>query len=193
MGIIVDCIILGILIAAFISGFAKGMTQQAFSLGGLILGIVLGTLLYKPFASFLQDTISLSERPACIVSFLIILIIVPVICGWVGKILSRVIHTASLGFFDRLLGAFFGLFISLLFMGLTIKFLDMTGVSDEIVRNGDRKQSKLYGPVSNITGFCLQWTWNKVEDGLEDIIPDLKDRKEKKGDDNSDKSEQQKV
>ena len=190
MNVVFDCIILGALIYGFVRGLIIGMTKQAFSMGGIILGIILGTLLYKPFADFLRQTMNMPDRPASILAFIIILLIVPVICGFVGKLISRVIHAACLGFVDRLLGAFFGLFSALLIMGLIFMLLDMTGISDKIVNNEDKKQSKLYQPVSDFTGFCLQWTWDKVKDSAEELIPDLKDRKDHK---DTDKSDQQKV
>lgn len=176
MSIVLDCIILGVLIAGFVKGIIKGMTQQAFSLGGLILGIVLGTLLYQPFAGFLENSLNLPERPACILAFVIILIIVPVICGFVGKLLSRVIRAASLGLLDRLLGAFFGFFMSLLVMGLIIMLLDFTGISDGIIRKDDKRQSVMYRPVGDFSRFCLQWTWNKVKDDAQKLVPDLKNK-----------------
>ena len=189
MSLVLDCIILGILIAGFVKGIIKGMTQQAFSLGGLILGIVLGTLLYQPFAGFLENTLNMPERPACILAFVIILIIVPVFCGFIGKLLSRIIHAASLGLLDRLLGACFGFFISMLVMGLIIMLLDFTGISDSIIRKDDKRQSVLYRPVGDFSRFCLQWTWNKVKDDAEKLVPDLNRKNQKE----TNKSDQKKV
>ena len=186
MSIVLDCIILGILIAGFVKGIIKGMTQQAFSLGGLILGIVLGTLLYQPFAGFLENTVNLPERPAFILAFVIILIAVPVFCGFVGKLLSRVIHAASLGLLDRLLGACFGFFMSMLVMGLIIMLLDFTGLSDSIIRIDTKRESVLYRPVGDFSRHCLQWTWNKVKDDAQKLVPDLNKRNRKESG-NSDK------
>ena len=92
------------------------------------------------------------------------------------------------GFIDRLLGGIFGLFKAVLVMGLVIMVLDMMGISDKIVRYEEKKQSQLYVPVSEFSGFCLQWTWNKVKENAEDLIPEYK-----KEDTNKDKKDQQKV
>ncbi|MGX8690418.1 MAG: CvpA family protein [Bacteroidaceae bacterium] len=170
-----DYVILAVLACGFITGFIKGVIQQAFSLGGLVLGIILGTLLYKPFAGLLQGFLSMSDKTACIVAFVIILLVVPMLCGLVGKLLSKLVHAASLGFLDRLLGALFGLFKYLIIMGLVIKVLDMTGISDKMMDRDEKKQSKYYEPVSEFTGFCLQWTWNKVQESAGDFIPEMPD------------------
>jgi len=171
-----DWIILGFLAVGLLTGFIKGVIKQAFSLGGLVLGIICGTLLYKPFAAMLQGIFSsMSDKTAGIVAFIVILLVVPLVCGLVGALLSKLVHAASLGFLDRLLGAAFGLFKFMLILGLIIKLLNITGIEDSILDRGERKQSKLYVPVSEFSGFCLQWTWNKVQETVGDLVPDFQD------------------
>ena len=185
---VLDCIILCILITGMVIGFIKGLTKQAFTVLGLILGIVLGTLFYKPFADFLRETMNMPDRPASIMAFFIILLVVPLICGVLGNLLSKLIHVASLGFLDRILGAAFGVLKYLIIMGLLIMLMDMTGFSDKYINRSERKQSMMYGYVRNVTSFCLHWTWDKVQDSAEELVPELKDKKSNTG-----KSDQQKV
>jgi membrane protein required for colicin V production len=170
--IALDIVILSVLCVGFVIGFVKGIIKQAFSLGGLILGIVFGTLLYRPFAGLLLNIFRMSDQTARIVAFVIILLIVPIVCGVVGKILSKVVRAANLGFVDRIAGAFFGLLKYILVMGLVIMIFEMTGVSDHIMNSAEKKQSKLYAPVRSISSFCLHWTWNKVLKNTEDLIQD---------------------
>ena len=185
---VLDCIILCLLIIGMVVGFIKGLTKQAFTVLGLILGIILGTLFYKPFADFLRETMNMPDRPASILAFFIILMVVPLICGVLGNLLSKLIHFASLGFLDRILGAVFGILKYLIIMGLLIMLMDMTGFSDKIINRTERKQSKMYVYVRNVTGFCLHWTWDKVQESAEELVPELKDKKR-----NTEKSDQQKV
>ncbi|MBO4443081.1 MAG: CvpA family protein [Bacteroidaceae bacterium] len=185
---ILDLIIVIIMLVGLIGGIIKGAIQQIFSLGGLVLGIILGTLLYEPFAGLLLSIFRMSDQTARIVAFVIILLLVPMVCGLFGKALSKLIHAANLGCLDRLLGALFGLFKVVLIMGLVIMVLDMTGISDKIVKKEAKRQSQLYVPVSDFSGFCLQWTWNKVKENAEDLIPDYK-----KEDKDKDKKDQKKV
>ena len=182
-----DLIIIIVMLVGLISGIIKGAIQQIFSLGGLILGIILGTLLYEPFAGLLLSIFRMSDQTARIVAFVIILLVVPMVCGLFGKLLSKLVRAACLGFIDRVLGAVFGVFKVMLIMGLVIMVLDMTGVSDKIVKKEEKKQSQLYVPVSNFSGFCLQWTWDKVKENAEDLIPDYKKEE------NKDKRDQQKA
>jgi len=185
---ILDCIIVIIMLVGLIGGIIKGAIQQIFSLGGLVLGIILGTLLYEPFAGLLLSIFRMSDQTARIVAFVIILLVVPMVCGLFGKALSKLIHAANLGCLDRLLGAAVGLFKVVLIMGLVIMVLDMTGISDKIVKKEAKRQSQLYVPVSDFSGYCLQWTWNKVKENAEDLIPDYK-----KEDKDKDKKDPKKV
>ena len=185
---ILDLIIVIIMLVGLIGGIIKGAIQQIFSLGGLVLGIILGTLLYEPFAGLLLSIFRMSDQTARIVAFVIILLVVPMVCGLFGKALSKLIHAANLGCLDRLLGAAVGLFKVVLIMGLVIMVLDMTGISDKIVKKEAKRQSQLYVPVSDFSGYCLQWTWNKVKENAEDLIPDYK-----KEDKDKDKKDQKKV
>ena len=145
-------------------------------------------LLCEPFAGLLLSIFMMSDQTARIVAFVRILLLFPMVCGFFGKALSKLIHAANLGFIDRALGAVFGFFKVVLIMGLVIMVLDMTGVSDKIVKKEEKKQSQLYVPVSEFSGFCLQWTWNKVKENAEDLIPDYK-----KEDKDKDKKDQKKV
>lgn len=185
---ILDCIIIIIMLVGLIEGIIKGAIQQIFSLGGLVLGIILGTLLYEPFAGLLLSIFRMSDQTARIVAFVIILLVVPMVCGLFGKALSKLVHAANLGCLDRLLGAAVGLFEVVLIMGLVIMVLDMTGISDKIVKKEAKRQSQLYVPVSDFSGYCLQWTWNKVKENAEDLIPDYK-----KEDKDKDKKDPKKV
>ena len=177
-----------VMLAGLIGGIVKGVIQQIFSLGGLILGIILGTLLYEPFAALLLSIFRMSDQTARIVAFVIILLVVPMICGLLGKGISKLVHAANMGFIDRALGGVFGLFKVVLIMGLVIMVLDMSGISDKIVKSEEKRQSQLYVPVSEFSGFCLQWTWNKVKENAQDLVPEYK-----KEDKNTDKKNHQKV
>lgn len=171
--VFLDWVILFVLFLGLLCGFIKGVIKQAFGLGGLILGLVLGSLLYRPFAGLLLNVFSMSYDVAKIVAFVIILLIVPLVCGLLGNILSKLFHAASLGFIDRLLGAVFGVFKVLIIMGLVIKIMDMTGISDSIMNKEETRKSRYYGSVRSFTESCLKWTWNKVQENAEDLVPEI--------------------
>ena len=108
-----DWALLVILAYSTIAAFLRGILLELFSLGGLIAGIFLASWNYGILAAFLGKVISplvhLAPSTFNIISFLLIAIGVMIVCGIAGNMLRRTAHTIGLGFFDRLLGAFFGL------------------------------------------------------------------------------------
>lgn len=164
----IDYIIIITLTIGLLSGVVRGFLRQVFSLGGLVIGVVLGSFLYSPFAGFLHETVTMKSNVAQIVAFAIILTIVPIVCGILGRMLSKVVQDAGLGLINRLFGAVCGALIWLLLAGITIHLMDLSGLSRGIVvKEGfddPRKGSVFYGPVRDVSGQCLQWTWNKVQE-----------------------------
>lgn len=167
----VDLLIVAVLAAGFISGMVKGVIKQAFSLGGLAAGLVVGMLLYEPAADLLLQKVKMSETAACITAFIVILLMVPLLFTFAGELLSKLIKVIKLGFVDRLLGGVFGLVKYLLIMGLVLQLLDYTGLTGMILKEeSDKTQSRFYQPVRELTDACLKWTWDSVMDQVQNPI-----------------------
>jgi len=166
----VDLIIIAVLACGFIQGFVKGVVRQAFSLGGLIVGLLLGSVFYKPVALFMQNHVNMSDTAAKITAFCLILLLVPLLLNLVGDLLAKLIKAVKLGFADRFLGGAFGLLKFLLILGLVIKVLDFAHITDFILQdNSDKTQSRFYEPVRKTTDKCLRWTWNSVSEVIDNI------------------------
>jgi membrane protein required for colicin V production len=103
-----DWLLIAILAYSTISAFMRGILLELFSLGGLIAGILLASWNYPSVAPLLSRIIS-NPSTANIVAFLLIAIGVMVLSAIVGKLLHRTADAIGLGFFNRLLGAVFGL------------------------------------------------------------------------------------
>jgi membrane protein required for colicin V production len=109
-----DWLLLAILTYSTIMAFVRGIILELFSLAGLIAGILLASWNYHHVALLLSRFIT-TPSTAQIVAFFLILIAVMVLCALLGKLLNRTAHAIGLGFFDRLLGAAFGLLRGCLF------------------------------------------------------------------------------
>lgn len=105
----VDWIILAILVSAVMAGFAQGFFRSVFSLGGLVLGLVLAAWNYHRAARFIQPVVHSSEV-ANTVGFLLVALLVAVLANFAGHTLARVFQMIGLGCLDRLAGGVFGFF-----------------------------------------------------------------------------------
>jgi membrane protein required for colicin V production len=102
-----DWFLITILAYSIVMAFLRGLILELFSLGGLVVGILLASWNYTYVATFLERLIS-APATAQIVAFFLILIGVMVLSTFLGKALNRTAHAIGLGFFDRLFGAAFG-------------------------------------------------------------------------------------
>jgi membrane protein required for colicin V production len=101
--------LLAILLAySVVRAAMRGFFQEAFALGGLILGFLLACWFYRSTATHLTGLIT-SSQLAQLAAFLLILMSTMLIASLIGKLLRRTASAVGLGLVDRLLGALFGL------------------------------------------------------------------------------------
>jgi membrane protein required for colicin V production len=91
----------------------KGFSREIIGLAAALLALVLGMWFYGLAGSFLIPYVS-SARVANLAGFLLVILAV-LLLGWMaGWVVNRFLRTVGLSFFDRLLGAAFGLVRGLL-------------------------------------------------------------------------------
>lgn len=86
----------------------RGLFQEAFALGGLILGFLFACWFYRMLALDLKGLIT-SPQIAQLAAFLLILAGTMILASLLGKVLRHTASAIGLGFVDRFLGALFGL------------------------------------------------------------------------------------
>jgi membrane protein required for colicin V production len=108
-----DYFLLAILLTSALLSARKGFSREIVGLAAALCALVLGMWFYGLAGSFLIPYVS-SARVANLMGFLLVVFAV-LLLGWMlGWILSRFLRTIGLSFFDRLLGAAFGLVRGLL-------------------------------------------------------------------------------
>ncbi|MEO6828723.1 MAG: CvpA family protein [Acidobacteriaceae bacterium] len=104
---IFDWVILAIIVLSAIVAASQGFLLEIFSLAGLVFGLWLALWNYRVLAVPFAHVIP-SERIADALAFLLISFGVMLILGLIGRLFSKLAHTAGLGALDGLLGAIFG-------------------------------------------------------------------------------------
>jgi membrane protein required for colicin V production len=104
---IVDWIIAAIVILAVIGAAKNGFFVEAFSLAGVVLGLLVASWNFQRLMPALLQVIH-NSAVAEAIAFLAIALLVMVVAGIVGRILHRTVHSIGLGWLDRLVGAAFG-------------------------------------------------------------------------------------
>lgn len=103
-----DYILIALLAFSAIQSFRRGFSREIISLVAAIFGLVLGMWFYRSAAAFLKQWIT-SDRTANFAGFILVFLAVVTAGAIVGFLIRRFISVVGLSFFDRLLGAAFGL------------------------------------------------------------------------------------
>lgn len=102
-----DLIVIGIVGLSTIFAFLRGFVRVVMSLVALVAAVLAAIHLSPPVADMLP-MLSNSAVTRYLVAFALIFIVVVLVGGLLGWMLSRAIRAIGLGFVDRLLGAIFG-------------------------------------------------------------------------------------
>ena len=107
--------ILGIiLVYSVVRAAMRGFIAESFALGGVVCGFLFACWFYRQGGAGLAGLIA-SPPVAQLAAFLLILAATMVAAFLLSKLLRRTARAIGLGFFDRLLGALFGLLRGILF------------------------------------------------------------------------------
>jgi len=93
--------------------FAKGLTREVVGLLSVVVGILLAAWFYGSAAVLVEPHVS-SRSLANLCGFLMVFVGVMLLGSLVGFVLSKLLKVTGLTFFDRLLGAGFGVVRGLL-------------------------------------------------------------------------------
>jgi len=115
----IDWVIVIVILVSVMGGLSQGFFRAICSLGGLVIGLVLAAWNYGLVATPLKPLVH-SEEVADVIGFLAVALVVMVVAGIIGTILSKTLHSIGLGCLDRIAGGVFGLFQGVLLVTLGI-------------------------------------------------------------------------
>jgi membrane protein required for colicin V production len=107
-----DIVLIAILCASMLMSARKGFSREIIGLAAAFFGLVLGYWFYGTAGSLVAPYVApymSSERADNLIGFLLVFIGVMLLGAMAGWIVNRFLRTIGLSFFDRLLGAVFGL------------------------------------------------------------------------------------
>jgi membrane protein required for colicin V production len=145
----VDIVISVILLFGLIRGYIKGLFIEITSLVGLVLGIY-GAIHFSYFLSnILKSRVDWDASMIQIIAFTGTFLIILLALIFIGKTLTKIAETASLGLFNKMLGALFGILKYALILSIVFIVYDKINSSLKFVNKKEVNQSVLYDPVKN--------------------------------------------
>lgn len=104
----IDWLIVGIVVLSVLLAAAQGFFYELFSLAGVVVGYIAAAWGYHRVAPLFAPLVK-SAWVADIAGFLTIFLAVVIVAGILGRLARWIFKEAGLRWFDRLLGAAFGL------------------------------------------------------------------------------------
>ena len=147
---ILDIILLICFIPALIQGIRKGFIAQAISIISIVAGIWASARFADVVSAWVAQYITASEQVMKVVAFALILIVVFIVLGLVGRLLEGLFNLVLLGWVNKLLGVVFALLKTALIVGLLI--IVFTSINDNFhfVQESVLNESVLYPHLKKI-------------------------------------------
>ena len=147
---ILDIILLICFVPALIQGIRKGFIAQAISIISIVAGIWASARFADVVSAWVAQYITASEQVMKVVAFALILVVVFIVLGLVGRLLEGLFNLVLLGWVNRLLGVVFALLKTVLIIGLLI--IVFTSINDNFhfVQESVLNESVLYPHLKKI-------------------------------------------
>ena len=163
---IIDIILLICFIPAVVQGIRKGFISQVISIVSLVLGIWLSARFASTVSGWLGQWVAASGQVLEIVAFALILILVFLGLGVVGRLVEATIRLIMLGWLNRLLGVVFAMMKTFLIIGLVIMAFSSLNDTFQLIKPEILSQSALYLPLKNTADEVFPYLrdmifWNK--------------------------------
>ena len=153
----IDIILAIALCFGFFKGFYKGFIVEVASLGALFLGLF-GAI---EFSGFIADLLNefFVWNPVAIQtgSYLIVFIIIVYAISVLARALTKIISKASLGLFNKFLGAFFGVLKWAILISVALFFLGKLNTWVTIIDTEMMENSILYEPITELGEYLFSW------------------------------------
>ncbi len=146
----IDIIILITLGVSLFSGFSHGFIKELASFAALILGIW-GAIKFSSFTAVkLYEWFDMTGELVGLASFIITFLAIVVIVNFIGTAIDKVVDAVSLGFLNKILGAVFSVFKSVLILSVVIFILNTIDSHRKFLPEEKIASSRLYAPVGDV-------------------------------------------
>jgi membrane protein required for colicin V production len=143
------------LVWGFYKGFTKGLVIELATLVALGLGVWCAMKFSELLSGFAQTHWGWTSQYLPVISFCAILLGVLILVYFAGKLLTRAVKAAALGWLNKLLGAIFGAGKFALILSILFFVMDAVEKSYPLVSSVTKDKSLLYKPVAKIAPVLI--------------------------------------
>jgi membrane protein required for colicin V production len=136
-----------------LSGLRRGVLRMATSIIALVGAIYFASIYYPQARDTTLKYVPMTQTSAAVAGYALVFLIVFIVVQTAGGLLTRLVHTASLGWIDRLAGGAAGGAIAIAIMGLALMLLTAALPSSSPLL----RQSQLAPPVLHYTDVLMAY------------------------------------
>ncbi|MCC5918527.1 MAG: CvpA family protein [Cryomorphaceae bacterium] len=155
-----------------IYGYRKGFFKQLFSLGALIIALVVGIVVNRNFLRELYNQENVDYFHANMFAVVLVMIIALVIFLYLGRLMRAFLQRIRLGFLDTLLGAIFGLAKGLLISLIMVFFIQALSINAPTWQTEARNNSRLLPVLDNFNRIGLMYLLGEEEFDFKEVLPE---------------------
>ncbi len=174
-----DIIIAIILFLFGWKGLRKGLIIEVVTLLAFGVGIY-GAMHFSDFtAAHLQDFMEIKPQYLNTIAFVLTFIILVVLVNLIGRLVSKLVKSMNLGFFDKLGGFLFGIIKGVLLCSVLLMVLNNFQLLG-VVKPEVKEKSKLYPYIEQTVPYVYRG-FDLVKDYAKEVLPDEDTEENAKG------------
>ena len=165
-----DIIIAIILFLFGWKGLRKGLIIEVVTLLAFGVGIY-GAMHFSDFtAAHLQDFMEIKPQYLNTIAFVLTFIILVVLVNLIGRLVSKLVKSMNLGFFDKLGGFLFGIIKGVLLCSVLLMVLNNFQLLG-VVKPEAKEKSRLYPYIEQTVPYVYRG-FDLVKDYAKEVLPD---------------------
>ncbi|MGB5170915.1 CvpA family protein [Eudoraea sp.] len=147
---LLDIIFVVFLVYGLYKGLKNGLFVEIASIIALIVGFYGAIEFSYITGSYLSENMDWDPDAIRLTAFIITFIVIVIIVGLAGKLLTKIANFAMLGFINKLAGGIFGILKTAVIFGTLLYVVEAVGSSFNPSNSDMVKESVLYEPIKNI-------------------------------------------
>ena len=150
-----DILIYIVLIVGAVIGWKQGAFKQVAHFLGVAVGLLIAATLYHQFGDFLADKTGASIGFGRLIAFVLIVIIVPLVLGWLAVFFTEFFKKLKLNFLNRILGALVGVVCYALMLSVALNLFDFIASNAGFKTQKLEARSDLFYQVKHATQVII--------------------------------------
>lgn len=160
---VTDVVIIVILLIGFFSGIGRGFVRGLLGLIALVVGIMIASGNYQRLADSVLSFMPGHKGPE-ILGFVVIFLVVVLLVGLLGRIISRALRHVSLGWLDRLAGAILGVVVASVILSVILLVVAMAGLEDQKLLAESRMAPRVIGVTDVVVSILPADVRERIEE-----------------------------